>query len=133
MLPVKTPNLVEQLTIKTNEQAVKTIAEMRFMSESVGVVYEAQVDQLKKLAALVFEPAVAVISIMPDSRFIKVESPGEATDVTEKYPEMCKYVLGDGWTVQMCYNVKHGPAKTGSKRNRTKPARKKRARNARGK
>lgn len=130
-MSAKEPNLVELVTIKTNEQAIKTIAEMRFMSESVGIVYEAQIDQLKKLAALVFDSAVAVISVMADSRFIKVESPGIATDVTEKYPEMVKYILGDGWTVQMCYNVKHESPKAGRKRNRAKPTRKNRARNSR--
>lgn len=113
--------------------ALQTIADMRWMSDSTGVVYEQQVAQLQKLAALAFEPAVAVISISQESRYVKVESSGSETEVTQKFPDMVKYVLGEGWTVQMCYNVKHGTPKTGTKRRNPKSPGKKRARTSRRK
>ena len=114
-------------------QALQTIADMRWMSDSTGVVYEAQVSQLQKLAAMAFEPAVAVISISQESRYVRVESSGNETEITQRYPDMVKFVLGEGWTIQMCYNVKHGTAKTGKQRRSPKPSGKKRSGHSRRK
>lgn len=106
--------------------AMQTIADMRWMSDATGQVYEAQVSQLQKLAVLSFEPAVAVISIQQESRYVRVESSGSETEITQKFPEMVKYVLGEGWTVQMCYNVKHATPKTRNQRRNPKSSGKKR-------
>ena len=121
-------NLVDKLTLKTENKTLNTIAEMRWLSDSVGIVYDQQVDQLKKLAALVFEDGVAVISISKDDRTVTVETPTSADEITEKFPEMVQFILGDSWAVKMCYNVKHGPVKTGRKGNSTKRKGKKRTR-----
>lgn len=91
-------------TISQKQDAVQTIAEMRFVSNSTGLVYEAQVDQLKKLANLFFDPCVATLGISQDSRFVKVDTDSKKTSTTEKFPDAVRYVLGDSWTVQMCYN-----------------------------
>lgn len=118
--------LLPSVTIKGGTPEQKTIAEMRFVSDTVGLVYEAQTSQLVKLANLVFDPHVAVISIQTESRFVRVESAGPATEVTEKFQEMVQYILGSSWTVQMCYNVNNANSKPRVKRNRSKPTRKKR-------
>lgn len=120
-------NLLDQLVLKTDDERIKNMADMRWMSDATGTVYEAQVEQLKKLARLTFDPYVAVISIFQDIRLVKVESEGPMTATTDKYPEMLKFLLGGSWTVQMCYNVKHGPAKTRRKWNNPKSKGKKRS------
>lgn len=97
-------------------EAEKHVADMRWISNASGVVYEAQVLQLQKLSKLVFEPAIAVISISQENRYVRVESSGKPTLLTSRYPEMVKFILGGEWTIQMCYDVKHAIAETRKKR-----------------
>lgn len=97
-------------TISHKQDPQQTIAEMRFVSNSTGLVYEAQIEQLKKLANLFFDPEVATISISPETRFAKVDSTGVQNTLTDRFPEAVQFVLGDSWTVQMCYNEQSEPS-----------------------
>lgn len=125
--------LDQSLLPKNSDPKLKLLAELRWISQTTGIVHPQQVKWLILLANLVFGDDKAVISISPESSFIKVESNGDASTITERYPEAIKYILGEGWTVQMCYNVKHESSKTGRKGNRSKLKRKKRARAVRKK
>lgn len=103
----KSPLLDSMILPESNaSETIQSLADMRWMSNSAGVVYEAQVSQLQKLAKLTFSPDVAVISISQESQYVKVESSGKENKITAKFPDIVKYILGDGWTVQMCYDVK---------------------------
>ena len=108
--------------------------EMKWMSNTTGLVYEAQVNQLQKLAKLCFAPESAVISISEQSRYVKCESSGSENPTTQKFPSFVQAVLGNDWTVQMCYNVPNATTgKSSGKRNRTKPKGKRRVRATRRK
>ena len=85
----------------------KDLKEMRWMSNYTGLVYEAQVEQLKILANLCFNPSVAVISISEQNRTVTCDSTGPANDRTQKFPNIVKTLLGDNWEVKVCYNVRN--------------------------
>lgn len=124
---------LDRILLKVVPPTVKTLADMRWVSQTTGIVHQDQVRQLQLLANLIFEGAVAVISISQDSFFVKVESSGKSSPMTEKFTKVVKWTLGDDWTVQLCYNVKHGPVKARRKGNSAKPKRKKRSSSVRNK
>jgi hypothetical protein len=116
-----------------NEKATptQTIAEMRFVSNSTGLVYEAQVEQLKKLANLFFHKATTTFKIDQNNRFCSVEVLPKNTNLQDelsaKFPDAVRYVLGDSWKVTVYYEQPK-PAKPRGKRNNPKPSGKKRTR-----
>lgn len=99
-------DFLDKIVLKTDSQAIKLMADMRWMSDATGQVYETQVNQLKYLANLIFSPKVAVISISQDDKFVKVESESGSTKLSAKFPSVVSEILGDSWTTQMVYDVK---------------------------
>jgi len=122
----KKSDLLADILLDDNESdTVKALADMRWMSNFMGIVYEEQANQLKKLANLTFSPDVAVISISQPTRAVKVESSGQCTEKTKVFPEMVQFLLGKDWTVEMQYNVSGiAPSR---KTSRAKSKRKKRS------
>lgn len=109
----------------------KDLKDMRWMSNYTGLVYEAQVEQLKILANLCFHPSVAVISISEQNRTVTCDSDGPENDRTQKFPSVVKTLLGDSWEVKVCYNVRNDDTGKGRKAaSRAKPKRKRCARTA---
>lgn len=118
-------DFLEKVVIKPNGAKDNTLAEMRWLSNLIGNVYEEQLAQIKKLAALFFSPEVAIISISQESRFVNVVYSGPENKNTAKFPEVIEQILGDTWKTAIAYNVKTNdrPTKTRAKRNSPKSKR----------
>lgn len=93
-----------------NNHENQTIKDMRWVSNCTGVVYDFQVEQLKRLSNLVFSPETVVISIVTDSWLVIDDVPSQEGRrfQTDKFVAMVQYLLGDNWKVQIYYGRNTG-------------------------
>lgn len=104
------------------------LKDMRFVSNTTGEIFEAQLEQLKKLAYIVFDGSVQV-SINKDSQEVFTEVPHQPTNATSKWPEIVQEILGQKWAV----NLSYAPAVKVKNVKRTSKNTRKRRTNSRGK
>lgn len=92
---------------KSNE-TVDTLRAMRLISNTTGVVYEFQAENLKKVSALFFGDLSVVISVITNSWLVIAQLPAGAPvpPNTDKFIGMVQSLLGDNWKVEIV-NGKH--------------------------
>lgn len=105
------------------------LKEMRFLSNSTGEVLEAQIEQLKGIAQIVFDGPVKV-TINKDGQDVFTEVPHQPTAATSKWPEIVKEILGQKWAINLRYsseekqNVKRNSKNTRKRRSDSRRKRK---------
>ena len=98
-----------------------TLKSMRLLSNHTGMIYEAQVETLKNITAILVGKADVQVDSVSRVIILTTNNPQNI----EKYTEGVKTLLGNGWTVQVIRNDNR-PQKARKPRNRPKSKGKKR-------